>query len=408
MSIDVKQAIAQPIDKQDWRPVGLLALSTGMIGIGGALLITTLSLFLSEEVGAMPWMIGLFFAGRAVAEMLCDIVVGIFSDKLASRRLLLAACSALSGCGALLFAWQREYAWLLAGAVVFFGLGGTTFPQLFAYTRELADSRDYSAAFFNSALRAVTSFSWVVGPPLGFALVGRVGYAALYGLIALLYFSAATLFAWAMPDLARSAPPSVGQTDVASWRYLDGATWRLLAVIVLLLTVNTMYQINIALFVIRDLNLGPMAVGLMLGLASALEIPLMIWVGVRAGRFGKSRCMLVCAAAATAFFVLLPGAHSLTALLSLQLLNALYTAILMSIPVVLLQDAMPGRIGLASSLYSSAFKGGAFLGGTLAGVVAQYVGFSHVFSVCSGLAMLSGLLLLTSRTFVRASSEAST
>jgi SET family sugar efflux transporter-like MFS transporter len=59
-------------------------------------------------------------------------------------------------------------------------------------------------------------------------------------------------------------------------------------------------------------------------------------------------------------------------------------------------------------LYSSAFKGGAFLGGTLAGVVAQYVGFSHVFSVCSGLAMLSGLLLLMSRTFVQASSEAST
>lgn len=383
--------------RRSFTDLGLISLiaSTGSIGIAGAMVVTSVSLFLANAVHATPLMIGLFFAGRAAAEIVTDLIVGVISDRIHSRRLLLAVCSVFSAAGAATYVVSRNYYLLLVLGAFFFGIGGATFSQLFAYTREFAEARGHGAAFFNSALRAVTSGAWIVGPPLGFLLINAKGFAVLYAVAATLYAVAGVICRWGMPDVG--SPKEEGAPRERPFAGLTLQSGLLMGAIVLLLTVNQMYQIDIALMVTKDLGISAGFVGIMLGLASALEIPIMILFGAKADRIGHWRLVFIAIACAVVFFSLLPLATNRIELLALQVPNAAWTAIVLSIPVTILQDSMPDRPGVASALYSSAFKGGAFLGGSIAGVVAAAVGFTNLFWVCAGIAVLAGALLTLGR-----------
>jgi SET family sugar efflux transporter-like MFS transporter len=374
--------------------LGGLVGATGMIGVAGAMVTTSVSLFLSDEVGATPLMIGLFFAGRAVMEIASDLVVGAMSDRIGSRRALLALCSLLSAVGALSYAVFRDYYLLFAAAAVFFGIGSACFSQLFAYTREFADNRAMNATFFNSALRSVTSLAWIVGPPLGFLLIDVRGFGTLFLTASALYLAAGALCLWRLPDLRVEQG---GAAAGSPYRGIGRRSALLMAAVVLLLAVNSIYQIDIALFVTKDLHFAAGFTGVLLGVASALEIPVMMYLGSRAERFGKWRLVLVGACCAVLFFAALPNVHSAWLLVLLQLPNAVWTSIVLSIPVTILQDAMADRVGAASALYSSSFKAGILLGGATAGTVTQWAGFTDVFWACALLSAAAALLLALGR-----------
>ncbi|MEV8504574.1 sugar efflux transporter [Actinoplanes sp. NPDC051475] len=370
--------------------------STLMIDTAGAMVVTSMSLFLTDAVRATPLMVGLFFAGRAISEIATDLVVGVFSDRIASRRRLLAVCALFSAAGAASFLLIRDYYVLFACAAVCFGIGGATFSQLFAYTREFAEFRGADVSFFNSAIRAVTSAAWIIGPPLGLFLVGQGGFKPLYATAAILYAVPAVLCLAGLPDVRKQRPEVTGKRK-RPFAGLTRQSGLLLAAIVVMLTINMMYQIDIALFVTKELGFGAGFAGILLGLASALEIPIMLLVGSRSTRFGKWRLVVVASLAAALFFALLPLATSAWQLLALQVLNAGFTAIVLSIPVVILQDAMPDRPGAASALYSGAFKAGAFLGGAIVGTATTALGFANIFWVSAGLALLATSLLILGR-----------
>ena len=93
---------------------------------------------------------------------------------------------------------------------------------------------------------------------------------------------------------------------------------------------------------------------------------------------------------ATLFFCLLPLADSAAALLGLQVLNAAWVGIALSLPMVMIQNEAPGGAGQSSSLYSSVM----ITAQLLAGVTASAIGFGNAFWVCAALsAVAAGLLV---------------
>ncbi|MET8543717.1 sugar efflux transporter [Kitasatospora sp. NPDC004799] len=375
--------------------------ANGFVGLAGAFVVPTVSLFLADSVGATPLMIGLFFAARSIGEIGTDLAMGVVSDRLRDRRNVLVVTALLNAVGALCYALLRDYWVLLAAGMVCFGLGGACFGQLFAYTRELAEDRKVDATFFNGFQRSVTSLAWVAGPPVAFWLVAQWSFTVLYAAAAGLSLLAAAVCRWGLPPIARPAAEGADRPSGPGLRGafagLGGRTVLLLAATVLLLGANMMYQIDLSLRVTSELHLGAAFAGLLLGLSACLEIPLMIAVGAWAERIGKARLLLAATVCATLFFAVLPLAESRTALLLLQVPNAFWTAVVMNIPVVMLQDALPGRAGTASSLYASAFKTGMFLGGLAVGTVATWTGYGQVFWVCAGLTGAAGLLTQLAR-----------
>jgi MFS transporter, SET family, sugar efflux transporter len=403
MTVDDVKATAAPTSR--WRlladgSVQSLIGATGMVGLAGAFLVPTISLFLKDVVGATPLMIGLFFAARSVGEIGTDLVMGVVSDRLSDRRTVLVLTALFNAAGAVCYSVLHDYWALLLTGMVCFGLGGACFGQLFAFTRELAEDRGVDAPFFNGFLRSVTSAAWVVGPPVAFWLVAQWSFTVLYVSTAALSLVAAVICRWGLPRIVRPQavlPSEPGSGLRGAFAGLGGRTALLLTAIVLLLGANMMYQINLSLRVTSELHLSAAFAGLLLGVSACLEIPLMIVVGTWAERIGKARMLLAATVCATLFFAVLPMAESRTALLLLQLPNAFWTAVVMNIPVVMLQDALPGRAGTASSLYASAFKTGMFLGGLTVGTVATWTGYGQVFWVCAALTAAAGALVYLAR-----------
>ena len=367
-----------------------------------AFLSTTTSLFLTSAVHAAPLLIGLFFAGRGAVSIALNLGVGSLSDRLPDRRLLLLIAGMGGAIGGVCFAAFRDYVAVLVFGVVFFSIGALSFSQLFAYANEFAHARDRPVAGFTSLLRAVFSASWVIGPPAGLYLLTRYGFGPLYLAVGALSFLTAAL-GWRLRRLPAVLPPAQTpqgdrprnhRSPFAAFQALPARTWLLLGAVIALGVVNQIYSIDVPLYVTKTLHLDAQLVGWMAGLGAALEIPIMIVAGRFADRFGKLRLVLASAAGATVFFCLLPLATSAVPLLALQVLNAAWSAVALSIPMVMMQDEAPSGAGAASALYSSAFMSAGLLAGAITGVTAAAIGFGSVFWVCAALAAVAASLLL--------------
>jgi SET family sugar efflux transporter-like MFS transporter len=384
------------------REAAPLAGAIGAYGVLSAFLSTTTSLFLTNAVHAAPLLIGLFFAGRGAVSIALNLGVGAVSDRLPDRRLLVVIAGLGGAIGGVCFAVLRDYVAVLLFGVVFFSIGALSFAQLFAYANEFAHAHGRPVTEFTSLLRAVFSASWVIGPPAGLYLLTRYGFTPLYLAVGGLSFLSAAL-GWglrplpAVPGTVRARPasrPRNRHAPSAALPALPARTWLLLGAVIALGVVNQIYSIDVPLYVTRTLHLDAQLVGWMAGFGAALEIPIMIVAARLAGRISKLRLVLASAVGATVFFCLLPLASSAVALLGLQVLNAAWSAVALSIPMVMVQDEAAGGAGTASALYSSAFMFAGLLAGAITGVAAAAIGFGNVFWVCAALAATAVSLLL--------------
>ncbi len=109
----------------------------------------------------------------------------------------------------------------------------------------------------------------------------------------------------------------------------------------LMWTCNTMYIIDMPLWISSDLGLPDKLAGILMGTAAGLEIPAMILAGYYVKRFGKRRMMVTSVAFGVLFYIGLILFHSETALLILQLFNAVFIGIVAGIGMLWFQDLMP-------------------------------------------------------------------
>jgi SET family sugar efflux transporter-like MFS transporter len=378
-----------------------LGIATGCYGITISVFATTTSLFLADAVRVGPMLIGVYFSGCAVAGIGVYLATGWWSDRLADRRVALAMTGLAGVAGALTFMVVRNYAVVFVTGAVLLSLNGAYFSQLFAYVKEFAEATGKEVAPFSSAVRSVFSAGWVVGPPVGFFLLTHIGFGLMYTSAAGLLLVTALLGRWFLPALP--LPPRPAAKDIVNGHLREmrrvlatvpRRTWLLLGSVTAVNVADQMYLIVISLYVTRDLHLSPALVGLMAGICAALEIPLMITVGRLAGRIGNLRVVAAAMVIAVIFFCLLPVAGSTPILIALQLPNAMWTAVIMSIPMVIVQQEVPGGSGTASALYSSTFMLAGLLAGAITGVVAAQAGYRNVFWICAGLCALAIAFLL--------------
>ena len=360
-----------------------------MMGIAGALQAPTLSLFLSREVGAQPFWVGIFYTVNAVAGILVSLWLAKRSDSQGDRRKLILFCCAMAIGNALLFAFNRHYLTLITLGVMFAALANTAMPQLFALAREYADRSATEVVMFSSVMRAQLSLAWVIGPPLSFMLALKYGFTTMFLSAAAMFAISLLLIIFALPSVSRNvAPASVAITEVSGWK--DSHVRMLFIASMLMWTCNTMYIIDMPLWISQDLGLSDEWAGWLMGSAAALEIPIMILAGHFVKRFGKRKIMVLAVAAGVIFYLGLILFHSITALLILQLFNAVFIGIIAGIGMLWFQDLMPGKAGSATTLFTNSISTGVILAGVLQGALAQNFGHSAVYW---GIALLSIIAL---------------
>ncbi|MCO0573212.1 sugar efflux transporter SetB [Escherichia coli] len=348
-----------------------------LTGIAGALQTPTLSIFLTDEVHARPAMVGFFFTGSAVIGILVSQFLAGRSDKRGDRKSLIVFCCLLGVLACTLFAWNRNYFVLLFVGVFLSSFGSTANPQMFALAREYADKTGREAVMFSSFLRAQVSLAWVIGPPLAYALAMGFSFTVMY-LSAAVAFIVCGVMVWLfLPSMQKELPLATGTVEAPRRNRRD--TLLLFVICTLMWGSNSLYIINMPLFIINELHLPEKLAGVMMGTAAGLEIPTMLIAGYFAKRLGKRFLMRVAAVGGVCFYAGMLMAHSPVILLGLQLLNAIFIGILGGIGMLYFQDLMPGQAGSATTLYTNTSRVGWIIAGSVAGIVAEIWNYHAVF-----------------------------
>nr|WP_308646823.1 sugar efflux transporter SetA [Escherichia coli] len=351
-----------------------------MMGVAGALQAPTLSLFLSREVGAQPFWIGLFYTVNAIAGIGVSLWLAKRSDSQGDRRKLIIFCCLMAIGNALLFAFNRHYLTLITCGVLLASLANTAIPQLFALAREYADNSAREVVMFSSVMRAQLSLAWVIGPPLAFMLALNYGFTVMFSIAAGIFTLSLVLIAFMLPSVARVELPSENALSMqGGWQ--DSNVRMLFVASTLMWTCNTMYIIDMPLWISSELGLPDKLAGFLMGTAAGLEIPAMILAGYYVKRYGKRRMMVIAVAAGVLFYTGLIFFHSRMALMTLQLFNAVFIGIVAGIGMLWFQDLMPGRAGAATTLFTNSISTGVILAGVIQGAIAQSWGHFAVYWV---------------------------
>ncbi|EIP3474529.1 sugar efflux transporter SetA [Escherichia coli] len=365
-----------------------------MMGVAGALQAPTLSLFLSREVGAQPFWIGLFYTANAIAGIGVSLWLAKRSDSQGDRRKLIIFCCLMAIGNALLFAFNRHYLTLITCGVLLASLANTAMPQLFALAREYADNSAREVVMFSSVMRAQLSLAWVIGPPLAFMLALNYGFTVMFSIAAGIFTLSLVLIAFMLPSVARVELPSENALSMqGGWQ--DSNVRMLFVASTLMWTCNTMYIIDMPLWISSELGLPDKLAGFLMGTAAGLEIPAMILAGYYVKRYGKRRMMVIAVAAGVLFYTGLILFHSRLALMTLQLFNAVFIGIVAGIGMLWFQDLMPGRAGAATTLFTNSISTGVILAGVIQGAIAQSWGHFAVYWVIAVISVIA--LFLTAK-----------
>lgn len=322
-------------------------------------------------------MVGFFFTGSAIIGILVSQFLAGRSDRKGDRKSLIVFCCLLGVMACVLFAWNRNYFILLFVGVFLSSFGSTANPQLFALAREHADHTGREAVMFSSLLRAQVSLAWVIGPPLAYALAMGFGFTVMYLSAAVAFVVCGALVWFFLPSMRKEPKVATGVLEAPRRNRRDALL--LFAICTLMWGTNSLYIINMPLFIIDELHLSEKLAGIMMGTAAGLEIPTMLIAGYYAKRFGKRFLMRIAAIAGLLFYIGMLTVHTPGLLLALQLLNAIYIGILAGIGMLYFQDLMPGQAGSATTLYTNTTRVGWIIAGSMAGVVAEIWNYHTVF-----------------------------
>lgn len=371
-----------------FRPIALgLYLLFFTAGVVGALVLPTFSLFLAKEIAVRPLLVGLAFAGIALASIAYNHWIGHWSDKLADRRPLVAVCCLLGTVACVIFALSRNY-WLVAFTAIFLlSLSMVSFSQIMAYSLDYAEAEIpvERIPLFNAIMRAQIAFAWVAGPPAGFLLATYFGFDVSYGIAAVLYVFVALASFKLLPRLpAKNKPLNAAGEQLALPALspsIKQSLWLCAIAFSLMWGVNNAYLISLPIHLKDNLHLEAQWMGWVMGTTAALEVPFMLLAGHYASRFRLISLIRCAGVAALLLYVGVYFATELWHLFVLQIFNAVFIGVLAGLGVSVIQDLMPGRSGGASALYTNTTHVGNLFSSLMVGLVADMYGYHEVFVV---------------------------
>lgn len=370
----------------------LLPLTSLLWGLQFSFLSPTLALVLVSLYDATAGEVGVTLALYNAAGFVVSLVVPAWADRRREYLWPLLAASVLTVLLAISLAVATSLPWATVALVVVGAPAGVGVSLIFA---QLAHGGATTAELMNN--RAVYSFAWVAGPPIATALIGWFGdEAILYALAVLGLCAVGTTLAL----IRQARRPAAAPSDVPQAQEPAPPTPRLsrarLAVIivafVLIQAANAATTAVLTLFVGDGLGLPLLWAGLALSLAAALEIPALVWLGRLSERFSLTGLMLAGCLAGMAYCVGMAFVREPWQLLALQVLNALFVAVLSGIGMALFQRIIAGP-GLATGTFGNTRRVANILTGPLIGLAGTSTGYPAVFLACAVLVTAGGVTL---------------
>ncbi|WP_446902592.1 sugar efflux transporter [Burkholderia sp. YIM B11467] len=376
-----------------------------MLGVAMSFTAPYLSLFGVEAAAMSPLLAGVFMTLIAASGVVASTWAGRWSDRRDRHRPLLVASLVAAALGFALLCVMRAPIPVIAVGTIMLGAGAVSLSQIFSFARAvLPVDHDAQRELALAALRTMMSVAWVFGPALGALILAQTGFTGLFLAASACFVACAAIVARIPEPARRPAPVDMGRA--ATTRASGGdpvppreaapraVVLRTLAALMLIGLAANATMIVLPLYIVRGLGGTPTDVSAALGLAALLEIPMMLWLGIRSARLNKARWLTACAAVHAVYFAALATVPRVDAILPLQLLSACVVAITSCLGMTRVCDLMPTRPGTATAMFFSTARVGSIVSGVLSGAFVDLFGYRATFAGCGALALAALVLLV--------------
>ncbi len=356
-----------------------------------------LSLFLVTELNASLPVAGLFFLTNLSAPIL-GFLVGRWSDRLADRLWLfkVGALVGLVGWVAMAFATQVWMAFAINLTVL--GFAGATGALIFAAVRDqLTHAPTGADNRVMSTVRLGFSLGFMTGPLVGSVLGGVAGLRlTLVAAGVCTVLQALPMLGQTVPRAVPDAVPGEGDSpDDADRTRLRAPTLTplvtFLCLAVLAMSGDTIRFAYLPLYMELQLGTPDWLRGVVISAQSVGMLVFIPIMGMLADRFGAPRLVVVNVLLGVGANVGFMMADTEVGLIAASLLNAAMWATLGGIGITVAQDLYPNGIGMASSLYFSAIRFAAAIGGVAGGLGVGWFGVPGVFGVPAALCLVAAV-----------------
>ena len=380
----------------------LLVPSSAMLwGLQLAFLSPALALILTDLYGAttaeVGWVLGIYNASGFVASLLLPAYADRKHDYLGP----MLVCGALTLLLAVVLAFVTTLPLATIALVVIGGPAGVGSSMLYAHLRH---SGARPADIVNT--RAIVSVAWVAGPPIATFIIGKFGNRAILLAIAAVavlnmattavmisHRKAAVLAAAATGD-SPSAPADATPEESPVGR---AGIVLIMAAFILLQATNAAAMTIMTLYVTETLRLDVIWAGIALGVAAALEVPALIFIGRLSDRYSHLGLIATGCLAGIAYYVGLAFVTGPIVLIALQVLNAWFFAGIAGVGLPLFQQ-MIARPGLSTGLYMNTRRIGAILSGPIIAIGSLTVlGQRGIFLPSAALTLIGVLIIAIGR-----------
>jgi MFS transporter, SET family, sugar efflux transporter len=366
-------------------------------GLGISIAMPQLSLFLVQDLHASLPVAGLFFLTNLAAPVL-GFMVGRWSDRLTDRLMLFRIGAVVGMVGWVVMAFATEVWMAFVINLTVLGFAGATGSLIFAAVRDqLANAGTGTDNRVMSTVRLGFSLGFMTGPVLGSVLGG------VAGLRLTLVVSGVCTVLQAVPMMGQTVTRAVPHRVVPS----DGAVGRdasrppslvplvtFLGLSVLAMCGDTIRFAYLPIYMELQLGTPDWLRGVVISAQSVGMVVLIPILGVLADRFGAHRLVVVNVLLGVGANLGFMSAGSELVLIAATLLHSAMWAALGGIGIIVAQDLYPNGIGMASSLYFSALRFSAAIGGIAGGLGVGWFGVPGVFLVPAVLCMVAALGLL--------------
>ncbi len=378
----------------------LVPASALLWGLQFAFLNPAIGIILVTLYDATPGEVGLALAAYNISGFVSTLVVPTRADRSGEYLVPMLWCGVFTVALTTALALSTSLPPAVLALVALGGPAGVGIGLLFAHQRN-------SGAGVREVMRtrAVFSFSWVAGPPLAAFLMGLLGNRSVLWAIAGVALLGMMVTGAMIRERARATPVPITvdmPNDSLVEAFRRGGVPLLILALVLLMAASSASVSALPLLVTQQLGLDVIWSGLALGVAAALEIPVLLALGRVAASYGQRRLIAGGCAAGVAYFATMTVCSGPVLLIAAQPFNAFFVSAVSGLGLTLVQDVV-GRPGLASALFMNTTRIGAIIAGpvlAIGGIRGQ--GYGGVFAVCAALVILGLAMLVLERSRSRA------
>ena len=382
-------------------------------GIGISITVPQITLFLVDELHFSVAQAGLYFLTNLTAPI-AGYVVGSLSDRAGSRLLVFRLCALAGALGWVLMAFAMQPWMPFAINMLLLSMAGAGAAQLQAAVRdELNRTPTPADNEVVAVMRMAMAFGWIVGPVIGAVLGALLGLRPLLLVTAIcVLLSIVPLIGATAPSLAERtaavtrlrAPGQANQAQAMAGAVVPRREASLLpllvftAIYVLIMCGETVKLAYLPLYMDRELHVDAGVRGAVIGLQPLIELLLMPVAARLASRFGTSRVLFGGAVMAVAAHVSYASADvaspHIAMLIVGQLLMAGVIASFGVLGITVAQRLVPTRVGMATSVFLSAYAINGAVGGFLGSVGSSWLGLPQLFWIPAVIAAIGGVALV--------------